>query len=98
MNSNIIIKPVLTEKMTQQGEKFNRFGFYVATKANKIEIKEAVEKMYNVTIVNIRTIITPGKVKSRMKRSGVQRARVNKYKKAVVELKKGDTIDFYNNI
>ncbi len=47
---SIIIKPVLTEKMTQHTEKFNRYGFYVTTKANKIQIKEAVEKMYNVTV------------------------------------------------
>jgi large subunit ribosomal protein L23 len=96
--SNIIIKPLLTEKMTQHGEKHNRFGFYVANKANKIEIKEAIEKMYNVTVTGIRTMNNPGKVKSRMKRSGVQRARVGKFKKAVVELKQGDTIDFYSNI
>jgi len=95
---SIIIKPVLTEKMTQHGEKFNRYGFYVATKANKIQIREAVEKMYNVTVTDIRTMNTPGKVKSRMKRSGIQRARVHKFKKAVVALKQGDAIDFYSNI
>ena len=95
---SIIVKPLLTEKMTKQTEKFNRYGFYVATKANKIEIKEAVEKMYNVTVTGIRTMNTAGKVKSRMKRSGVQRARVGKFKKALVELKQGDAIDFYSNI
>jgi large subunit ribosomal protein L23 len=95
---SIIVKPLLTEKMTKQTEKFNRYGFYVATKANKIQIKEAVEKMYNVTVTNIRTSNNPGKVKSRMKRSGVQRSRVGKFKKALVELKKGDAIDFYSNI
>ncbi len=95
---SIIVKPLLTEKMTKQTEKHNRYGFYVATKANKIEIKEAVEKMYNVTVTGIRTMNNPGKVKSRMKRSGVQRARVGKFKKALVELKQGDAIDFYSNI
>lgn len=95
---SVIIKPVLTEKMTKGTDKFNRYGFYVATKANKIQIKEAVEKMYNVTVTGIRTMNTPGKVKSRMKRSGVQKSRVNKFKKALVELKKGDAIDFYSNI
>ena len=54
--------------------------------------------MYNVTVTGIRTMNTPGKVKSRMKRSGVQRARVGKFKKALVELKQGDAIDFYSNI
>jgi large subunit ribosomal protein L23 len=95
---SVIIKPVLTEKMTKHTEKFNRYGFYVATKANKIQIKEAVEKMYNVTVTNIRTMNTPGKVKSRMKRSGAQLSRVGKFKKAVVALKQGDAIDFYSNI
>ncbi len=95
---SIIVKPLLTEKMTKGTDKFNRYGFYVATKANKIEIKEAVEKMYNVTVTNIRTMNTAGKVKSRMKRSGIQRSRVGKFKKALVELKKGDAIDFYSNI
>jgi large subunit ribosomal protein L23 len=95
---SIIVKPLLTEKTTKQTEKFNRYGFYVETRANKIQIKEAVEKMYNVTVTGIRTLNTAGKVKSRMKRSGVQRARVGKFKKALVELKKGDAIDFYSNI
>jgi large subunit ribosomal protein L23 len=95
---NIIIKPLLTEKITKGTEKFNRYGFYVATKANKLQIKNAVEKMYNVTVTGISTMNTPGKVKSRMRRTGVQRARVGKFKKAVVELKQGDAIDFYSNI
>ena len=95
---SIIIKPVLTEKITKHTEKFNRYGFYVATKANKLQIKDAVEKMYNVTVSNIRTMNNVGKVKSRMKRSGVQLSRVGKFKKAIVELKKGDAIDFYSNI
>jgi large subunit ribosomal protein L23 len=95
---SIIVKPLLTEKMTKQAEKFNRYGFAVDMKANKIQIKEAVEKMYNVTVTGIRTMNTAGKVKSRMKRSGIQRSRVGKYKKAFVELKQGDAIDFYSNI
>jgi large subunit ribosomal protein L23 len=95
---SVIIKPVLTEKMTKHTEKHNRYGFYVATKANKLQIKEAVEKMYSVTVANIRTMNNVGKVKSRMKRSGVQMSRVGKFKKAIVELKQGDAIDFYSNI
>jgi large subunit ribosomal protein L23 len=95
---SIIIKPVITEKMTNQSDKHNRYGFYVSHKANKIEIKSAVEKMYNVTVTNIRTMNTPGKVKRRMTRSGVLHGRVGKYKKAVVSLKQGDMIDFYSNI
>lgn len=95
---SIIIKPVITEKMTNQSDKHNRYGFYVDRRANKIEIKSAVEKMYNVTVTNIRTMNTAGKVKRRMTRSGVLHGRVGKYKKAVVSLKQGDMIDFYSNI
>jgi len=95
---SIIIKPVITEKMTNQTDKHGRYGFYVDRRANKIEIKGAVEKMYNVTVTEVRTMNTPGKVKRRMTRGGVNEGRVGKYKKAVVSLKKGDLIDFYSNI
>lgn len=95
---NIIVKPVITEKMTAQSDKYNRYGFYVNKTANKIQIKNAVEKMYSVTVVEVRTMNTPGKVKSRMTRSGVRQGRVGKHKKAVVSLKQGETIDFYSNI
>ena len=95
---SIIQKPVITEKMTNQSDKYNRFGFYVDRRANKIEIKGAVEKMYSVTVTEVRTMNTPGKVKRRMTRSGVLMGRVGKYKKAVVSLKQGETIDFYSNI
>jgi len=77
-----IIKPVITEKMTGQSDKFNRYGFYVDRRANKIEVKNAVEKMYSVTVVDVRTMNTPGKVKRRMTRSGVLAGRVGKYKKS----------------
>lgn len=95
---NIIVKPVITEKMTAQSDKYNRYGFYVNKTANKIQIKNAIEKMYSVTVVEVRTMNTPGKVKSRMTRSGVRAGRVGKHKKAVVSLKQGETIDFYSNI
>lgn len=98
MNTSIIIKPVITEKMTGQSDKFNRYGFYVDRKANKIEIKTAIEKMYSVTVTEVRTMNAPGKVKRRMTRSGVLAGRVGKHKKAVVSLKQGDAIDFYSNI
>lgn len=96
--SAIIVKPVITEKMTAQADKFSRYGFLVNRTANKIEIKNAVEKMYNVTVIDVRTMNTAGKVKKRMTRSGVLAGRIGKHKKAVVSLKKGDTIDFYSNI
>lgn len=95
---SIILKPVITEKMTGQADKFNRFGFFVDSKANKIEIRNTIEKMYKVTVTDVRTIITPGKIRKRMKRTGIQTGRVGKYKKAIITLKQGDTIDFYSNI
>ena len=95
---NIILKPVITEKMTNQSDKHNRYGFYVERHANKIQVKDAVEKLYNVTVTEVRTMNTPGKLRRRMTRGGVSEGRVGKFKKAVVSLKKGDTIDFYSNI
>ena len=95
---DIIIKPIVTEKMTSSGEKFNRFGFVVDRKANKLQIKTAVEKMYGVTVNEVRTMNYAGKVKTRNTTQGLAIGRVNQHKKAVVTLKKGDTIDFYSNV
>ncbi len=95
---SVIIKPVLTEKMTAQGEKLNRYGFVVSTDANKVEIKQAVEKMYGVTVETVNTQNYLGKVKSRNTTKGLAIGRVNKHKKAVVTLKQGDIIDFYAGI
>ena len=94
----IILKPIVTEKMTGLGEKFNRYGLQVEKTANKIEIKKAVEAMYNVTVVDVNTSITAPKVKSRYTRSGVISGKAGAYKKAIVTLKEGDQIDFYSNI
>jgi large subunit ribosomal protein L23 len=95
---SIIIKPVITEKMTAAGEKFNRYGFIVERKANKIEIKNAVEKMYGVTVATVNTQNYIGKVKSRNTKGGVVTGLVNRQKRAVVTLKAGETIDFYSSI
>lgn len=94
----IIIKPIVTEKMTNLGEKFNRFGFRVRHTANKIEIKKVVEEMYNVTVTDVNTSNYHGKAKSRFTKAGTIKGHTATYKKAVVTLKKGDTIDFYSNI
>ncbi len=95
---NILKKPVVTEKMTADGEKHNRYGFIVDSKANKIEIKNTVEEMYGVTVNKVRTMNYAGKPRSRNTKSGVITGRTKIYKKAVVELVKGDTIDFYSNV
>ena len=94
----IIVKPLVTEKMTAITEKLNRFGFIVRPGANKLEIKKEVEALYNVTVVAVNTMRYDGKNKSRYTRSGIINGRTNAYKKAIVTLKEGDTIDFYSNI
>lgn len=94
----IIIKPIVTEKMTTITDKLNRFGFIVRPDANKLEIKKEVEALYNVTVTDVNTARYIGKSKSRYTRSGVISGRTNAYKKAIVTLKEGDTIDFYSNI
>lgn len=94
----MIIKPLVTEKMTAISEKFNRFGFIVRPEANKLEIKSEIEALYNVTVVDVNTIRYAGKNKSRYTKSGLINGRTNAYKKAIVTLKEGDTIDFYSKI
>ena len=95
----VIIKPLVTEKMTAMTEKLpNRFGFIVRPDANKLEIKKEVEALYNVKVVDVNTMKYQGKSKSRYTRSGLLKGRTNAFKKAVVTLKDGDTIDFYSNI
>ena len=94
----IIIKPIVTEKMTVQGEKLNRYGFIVDRDANKLEIKSVVEQMYNVTVDEVNTINYHGKRKSRYTKAGMLRGRANHYKKAYVTLAGEDKIDFYSNI
>ncbi len=94
----IIKKPVLTEKMTILGEKLNRVGFIVDRRANKLQIKQAVEQMYNVVVTDVNTVNYMGKVKGRFTKSGYLVGRANNYKKAIITLKDGDKIDFYSNI
>ena len=94
----IIIKPIVTEKMTAAGEKLNRYGFQVERTAGKVEIKKAVEEMYNVQVVSVNTLIVAPKQKQRWTRSGLLRGEKQAYKKAIVTLKEGETIDFYSNI
>jgi large subunit ribosomal protein L23 len=94
----IIIKPIVTEKLTQQGEKLNRYGFKVKKDANKIEIKQAVEAMYNVTVEEVNTLVVAAKKKTRYTKSGMIKGATSAYKKAIVTVKDGETIDFYSNI
>ncbi len=94
----ILIKPIVTEKMTVQGEKLNRYAFEVDREANKIEIKAAVEEMYGVKVLDVNTVNYHGKKKSRFTKAGVLSGRANHFKKAYVTLAGEDKIDFYSNI
>jgi len=95
---SIIKKPVITEKMTDQSEQYNRFAFVVDRKANKIEIKKAVEEMYDVAVDSVRTMVCIGKKRVRGTKSGMIVGKTSTYKKAIVTLSEGDSIDFYSNI
>ena len=95
----IIIKPIVTEKQTAITEKFpNRYGFRVSPDANKLEIKKAVEVMYGVNVVSVNTMNYAGKKKSRYTKSGIINGKTSAFKKAIVTLKEGETIDFFSNI
>jgi large subunit ribosomal protein L23 len=93
-----IIKPVVTEKLTKQGEKHNRYGFVVDKTANKVQIKSDIQKLYSVTVASVNTQNYVGKIKSRNTTKGLAVGRVNQHKRAIVTLKDGDTIDFYAGI
>ncbi|MEC8537328.1 MAG: 50S ribosomal protein L23 [Bacteroidota bacterium] len=93
----VIIRPIVTEKMTQKTESLNDYGFVVNKKVNKIEIKRAVETNYNVKVKSVRTMIYRGKEKSRFTKTGVIKGKTNSFKKAIVRLEKDNNIDFYNN-
>jgi large subunit ribosomal protein L23 len=84
--------------MTNQGDKFNRYGFVVARSANKLQIKKAVEELYSVTVDSVNTIRYGGKLKSRNTKSGLIIGRTSAVKKAIVTLAEGNKIDFYSNI
>ena len=94
----IIKKPVITEKMTAISEKLNRYAFIVDKRANKLQIKQAVQDLYGVQVESVNTINYEGKLKSRYTKTGVISGRRDAFKKAVVTLAKGETIDFFSNI
>jgi large subunit ribosomal protein L23 len=95
---DILLKPIVTEKMTHQGDKFNRYGFLVARNANKLQIKKAIEDLYTVTVASVNTMRYGGKIKSRNTKSGLLTGKTSATKKAIVTLAEGNKIDFYSNI
>ncbi|MFQ3675990.1 MAG: 50S ribosomal protein L23 [Endomicrobiia bacterium] len=95
---DIIQKPIITEKMTKLGEKLNKYGFVVDVRADKKQIKKAIEDLYGVTIENVNTIRCRRDYKTRYTKSGMIQGKSKAIKKAIVTLKEGDKIDFYSNI
>ena len=97
--NDIILKPILTEKMADLGERLNRYAFEVSSKANKIEIKNAIENAYGVNVKAVNTMKHGGgKRKMKYTNRGVSFQRTKLIKKAIVTLEEGDTIDLYENI
>jgi large subunit ribosomal protein L23 len=96
--SEVLIKPILTEKANGQQESLRRYAFKVARKANKLEIKKAVEEFYGVSIIDVNTSVVPGKNKTRYTKKGFVKGQKPAYKKAMVTVSEGETIDLYSNI
>lgn len=97
MNPSIILRPIVTEKMTELETK-RQYAFEVDRNANKIEIQKAIEKKFNVTVLSVRTINYKGKQKTQLTRRGRFSGKTAKWKKAIVTLKEGDKIEFFENI
>ena len=95
---SIIIKPIITEKATSDSELNNRYTFLVDTKANKVEIKKAVEKSYGVNVNKVRTMNYGPERKTKFTKTGIQHGKTNAIKKAIVQVSDGDVIDFYSNL
>lgn len=94
----VLVKPLITEKMSLLSENKGQYGFVVDINSTKPEIKAEIEKVYDVEVEKIRTLIVSGKRKMRFTKSGVSNGRTSNYKKAIVSLKEGQSIDFYENI
>ena len=94
----VIFEPIITEKATNDSELRNRYSFVVSREANKIQIKNAVQEKYNVTVQKVRTQIYGSERKTKFTKRGVQRTKTNNKKKAIVDIQDGESIDFYNNL
>lgn len=94
----ISITPIVTEKATALTEHGGRYTFRVSPEANKFQIKDAVEKIYGVKVIGVNTSVVRGKNRSRWTKSGLLRGKTAKWKKAVISVAPGESIDFYSNI
>ena len=95
---SILIKPIITEKATMQSELLNAYAFEVNTKANKVEIKKAVEAAYGVSVEKVRTINVRPDRSTKYTKTGIQHGKTNAVKKAIVQLAEGEVIDLYTNM
>jgi len=98
MARRVLIKPIISEKAEMLTENHNKYSFIVHRKANKIEIKQAIDKLYSVSVAKVNTIVMPSKQKSRSTKSGVVKGSVSSYKKAIITLAPGEEIDFFTDI
>ena len=98
MARKILLKPIISEKSEALSEDFNQYTFMVDKKADKLEIKRAVEDMFEVNVASVNTVVMPGKAKQRFTRNGVQNGRIPSFKKAIVTLVDGEEIDFFGDI
>jgi large subunit ribosomal protein L23 len=94
----VIVKPIITEKMTEKGENLNQFGFIVDRHANKLQIKSEVEDLYGVQVLSVNTMNYSGRSKSRFTKAGLITGKTKAYKKAIITVAEGETIDFFSNI
>jgi len=95
---NVLISPLITEKMTNLTADKGKYGFLVNPESNKIEIAKAIEKKFNVHVVSVRTINHPGKIKTQFRKSGRFSGRTSKFKKAIITLKKDETIEIFEQV
>ena len=95
---DVLISPLITEKMTNLTADTGKYGFLVNPKANKIEIAKAIEKKFNVHVESVRTINHPGKMKTQFRKAGRYTGRTSKFKKALITLKKGETIEIFEQV
>ncbi|NNF20308.1 MAG: 50S ribosomal protein L23 [Saprospiraceae bacterium] len=98
MAKNILIKPIISEKSETLSGDLNQYSFIVNKRANKIEIRKAVEEMYSVNVSSVNTMVMPGKAKVRNTKSGILKGKISSYKKAIVKLSDGEEIDFFGDI
>lgn len=96
--NQILVRPLITEKMTNIGSDLGKYGFLVNPKANKIQIKNAIEKKFDVHVVSVRTINHPGKTKSQFRKSGKFEGKTARFKKAIVTLKEGEKIELFEQV